>query len=1110
MPAEDQILRLYEDDNAFADYIGVDTYRSIRDNDKPALNRLRNSIHMSNLYGDDAQGIFDGYEEYSKSKGYSGDGDLDGLQMHEALKKGWKDKHTTDSLYEGYKSAGVSGWLNYDDSFLDAYQSSPTTRADTGSLSSEISRLKGLQATEQDPVQKRLNDSSLKKAQFALRIQTIGRTRAAEERLRNDVKRQSLRFSESLLKLKEAKGIKGKIKETGFVNMTQVILESMVSQGPAAPISLVAGAAAGPVVLGLSSAAAAFGQEIAGGVREELSAMNIDFTNPDTFEQQVNDHKEEIQAAYNKAGRKAIPVALAAFIGGKSFGGTGVISAGARDVAAQTAIDVIGETLGELWSTGDVDAANLYMEAMAGLGPNVAEFGVKSTSVLINDKMRSIASNEDGSPNTKQDWEQVGEAVTDEEVQELGLNPLEESALIMAKGGDESAQGFIAQMIEDGKQIPEPPKQEPMFEGLASAVERGGAAVDKGLQKAASISTRIGDISKKAKTRVERIEFDTTEMINDGVNKTDPFLDSVNRVKRGLSKADKDRLSVAIFNLDEKTLNEFGVVNVERLREFLTARGAQFPEVNGLQIPDYFPRTVKDLDGLSEFFARQKDGPFSAAIKEATDKKGKPLTSRERDVAINKAIKAQGKGSKPGFLKSRTIEKMTPELLKFYRDPLETLRIYNDRTAELIAKRQFLGENIIDPENVDADPEINTEAIARYIDEDILGLTRKEEQELAELLSSRLNFSRGHGTIQKIINAYKMGVVLKYVTGLRTMMIQSSDLAMNWYANNTRDLVGNLISRKKFVDGFGKELKANLETTGLDAIDQDLNEAIKTRARVSQVALLGLRKMDFAMKQNLLSTISHRWQRLSEASPVALKSELMEIFDDGEFVNKITKDLKNKKLTADLSFAFFVKMSEYHPTGISQHTKFYIDNPKMRALFVLKSFQFKRFDLIYREALADLNRGMTAGIAGAARGDLAQVKAGGVQTGLALGRLTKILASMYVFETLVEMAYYMLTPDQEDDENKFLDMYLDNIAGIVPFFNVWDFKRGLERGKIFEGLIGGAALPSPVGADPVGELIESLSEDKPYDWSELQSEIPWVGTFLDEGEIKSTPGNLFE
>lgn len=1102
MAIEDQILRLYEDDNAFADYIGVDSFRSIRDNNPSDLNRLRNSIHFANVNEGDAEQIFNGYESYSKSIGYTGDADLDKGQIHESLKKSWKDRHVADSLYEGYSSVAKSGWMNYEESWLDNYQTSPSLKSQAQALSSEIKSIKSEIPNIKDPVKRRLKESELKKNQFALRVQTIGRTRAAEERLKIDIDRQALRFSESLLKFKEAEGLKGKIKETGFVNITQVILESMAMQGPAAPIALAAGPIAGIGGIGLSAASLAFGQEVAGKVREELSSLNIDFTNPETIDQQVQENKNAIQAAYSKAGRKAIPVALAAFIGGRDFGGKSMLAKGVRDISAQTALDAIGETLGQLWETGDVDAAETYMEVISGVGSNIAEFGGKSTTSLVTNKLKSIANNNDGSPLSKQGWDRVGAAVTDEEIQDIGLNPFEESVVILAKNGDTNAQDAVAQMVEDSKDVIVAKEPEPMLESLAAAIERGGKNVDNALKKFTSISTRISAISKPASTRVQRIDFDTTEMINDGVVKTDPFIDSVIMARRGLSQEERNKLDIAIFSLDEKTLNEFGVKHINKLREFLESRGSQLPESKGLRIKNYFPRIQNKRKEFLEFISEQKDGPFSGELKKAEKKKGSPLTEREKGVAINKAIKAQNKGSKPGFLKARTIKTITPDILKFYQDPLETLRIYNDRTAELISKRQFLGENVIDPENIDSDPDIDTDAIARYIETDIQDLTREEESQLAKLLSSRLAYSRGYGMIQKIVNAYKKGVSLKYVSGIRTIMIQSSDLAMNWYANGIRDLVGNLVSRKKFTNRFNKEVKATLDTTGLDQIDQDLNESLKTKAKITQFVLGPLRKMDFAMKQNLLSTVTHRWQRLSESAPSTLMGELMDMFGDQLFVKKIIKDLKNKKLTSDLSFAFFVKISEYHPTGVSQMTKFYIDNPKLRGLFVLKSFAFKRFDFIYREALGGITKGMSESLAGTARGDASQVAAGAVQLGSSLGNLSKILAVMYAFETLVEMLYYMITPNEEDDERKFLNSYLENIAGIVPFFNVWDFKRGLDRGKIWEGIIGGAEPPSPIGADPLGELIESFVEDKPYDWNELETEIPWIGQLLKKEKEK--------
>lgn len=1109
---QNQILRIYEDDNAFAQYVGVENYRSIRDNDPKDLDRLRNSVYFGAAYGDDPMDVFNSYDEYSQAKGFTGDSALDGNSIRRSLQQEWKKANVAESLYEGYTSATKEGWLNYEDQWTTRYLTSPNVRDQANSLPKEIVELQERFDAAETPWEKAQAEAELKKAKTMLRATTIGRARAAQNRLENDIERQSLRFSEQLLKLQSAKGVGEKVRETGVVSLSQVILRSMVEQGPAMPLTIATAPLTGGLGLGASSAAGAFSQEVSAGVEQELAALGIDLTNLEALDQQIADNEEEIQAAYVKAGKKAIPVAIAAMIGGKNFGGKNLVSAGARDLGAQTTLDVMGETLGQLWSTGDVEAAEAYMEAIAGIGSNVAEFGSKATAGLVTDRFKGIAQREDGSPLSKEDWENVGQAVSDVEVSELGLNPLEESLTILAKNGDTNAQSMASQMLEDTVEAeakrPAKEASTPFFERMAVAVEKAGTVVDKGIQKMVSISTRIGEISKAAKLRVEKIDQQTTILSNEGTKASDPFIDSSNRVIRGLSKEERDNVRAEMLNGDFEALAKRGIANIERLRKFLSKRASMLPDVT--EIENYFPRKVTDLDGLYDHLGKQPDGPFSKSIKEATEKNGSELTREERIAAVNKELRKKS-GEKPGHLKARSVEKVTPEMVKFYADPLETLRIYNHRISELIAKREFLGENVINLHDIDADPDISTEAIAKFVNERLGDFTPSQEQELRTLLASRLNFSKGGDFFDRLMRKYRTGVSLKYVSGLKTIMVQLSDLSVNWYENGARDMISNAGKRAKYVDAFGNEVKATLESVGIDAIDQELKESLKTKAGVSRIILSGLRTMDMAMKQNLLSTVSKRWQRMASKSPESLKAEMMSDFGDAKFVDGVIKDLKRKKLTPDLNFAFFVKLSEYHPTGVSQHTKFYIDNPKMRGLFVLKSFAFKRFDLIYRDAIQGVVRGMSDTMAGTLRGDVKATVGGAARMGSGLASMGKILASMYAFETFVEMVYYAITPNQDDDEQAFLDLYLDNVASIVPFFNVWEFKRGLDRGKLFEGIMAGFAPPSPLGADPLGELIESMYENKPYDWNELETEIPWIGQLLrEEKESKSNRSTLFD
>lgn len=645
----------------------------------------------------------------------------------------------------------------------------------------------------------------------------------------------------------------------------------------------------------------------------------------------------------------------------------------------------------------------------------------------------------------------------------------------------------------------------PSTNSVAEGIEKAGRKLDSWLQKFMSVTTRIGDISKKAKLRVEEMDRQEVILTNEGTRETDPFINSAMKALKVATPEEKLVIKAEMRNGEYDKLKARGIAGIDRMRKFLMNRGNRIP---GLSLREnYFPSHVDNYNGLITSLGQEPEGPFSDAIRKAEEKKGGKLTNREKEVVINGVLQTRDNAG-VSFLKKRTIETVTPKQMEYYENPLDSLRSYNHRTADFIAKKEFLGQGVFDPYNISGveNVTVDEDSIQKYILEEIPDLTFNEEKELSRLLKARLQFRRSN----KYINAYKTAVALKYVTGFKTVLVQTADLSMITYENALRKSFPNIKDRQQFVDEFGETVDVTLDLVGIDVIDQALAEAINTDSLIQKTALLPLKTMDIAMKQGLLNSVSNRWQKQSVSNPEGLKKELMEYFGNEEFVVGIVSDLQNKKVSGDLLLAFYSKISEYHPTGISQHTKFYMDHPNLRPLFVLKSFQFKRLDLIYRRSLKDMLLGMTEATAGAANGSSAEVRAGAARFAEGLANLIAILATMYTFETVMEMAYYQVTPRKDDDEYKFTDVYIDNVVNIIPFLSTWDLKNGLNRDNLFkEGLMKAIIPPTPIGAEPATKALGALLlENKTLEWNDLNTELPLVGWWFqeekDDGRLKRT------
>lgn len=125
----------------------------------------------------------------------------------------------------------------------------------------------------------------------------------------------------------------------------------------------------------------------------------------------------------------------------------------------------------------------------------------------------------------------------------------------------------------------------------------------------------------------------------------------------------------------------------EAARNLLIEAGRDVGEVDA-----YFARIVNDKAGLRAALGHD-DGIYNDAIKAAREAKGRALTDAEEAKVLNDLIlgSVRGQGG-PGFLKARTVDKITDEILKFY-DPFDVADAkWSSKVARDVANRKFFGK----------------------------------------------------------------------------------------------------------------------------------------------------------------------------------------------------------------------------------------------------------------------------------------------------------------------------------------------------------------------------------------------------------------------------------
>lgn len=479
----------------------------------------------------------------------------------------------------------------------------------------------------------------------------------------------------------------------------------------------------------------------------------------------------------------------------------------------------------------------------------------------------------------------------------------------------------------------------------------------KGLDKyLGTLSTRVRNISEPVFGRLRKFEFNTHRDTQFKGKQVEPFLVGFNKVKKGarenisrhLFNGDFDAAEGMMRSIDPRLADDFS-----KVKNILNTTGDELLEAGHAftKLDNYFPRLVKDVNGLLESLGtRQKSGIEKAISEYAKVKRVSPssLTPEEKSEIIDltlRGYRVTTDAGKPRFVKPRQIERIAPEQMKFYASPSESLHRYLRGAVNDIEKRKFFGRSAQQTAGR-FDPDAS---IGRYVADEIEAgnISPDKQDELSELLTAR--FVSGEvpaGTVTGAIrNLGYLGTIANPISALT----QLGDVGISSAMKGLRNSMSSMFGTKE----------AKMIDIGLDQVISEEFRDAAVLAKTLDKALTygGFKSVDRLGKETFINA-SLKKSRNMVKNPKGverLRRDWGKVFGD-EFDALVT-DLQSGNISDNVKLLLFNELADIQPIALSEMPQAYLENPNGRILYMLKSFTLKQYDLARRGVIQQWKKG---------------------------------------------------------------------------------------------------------------------------------------------------------
>lgn len=370
---------------------------------------------------------------------------------------------------------------------------------------------------------------------------------------------------------------------------------------------------------------------------------------------------------------------------------------------------------------------------------------------------------------------------------------------------------------------------------------------------------------------------------------------------------------------------------------------------------EYFPRIIKDKEGLFDAIGKTKSDDITKILDEANvdslKRSGKPLTGYEENALINSILfGGDHRFAQPGWAKNRGIEEITEKLLPFYASPAESLHTYIRSAVADIEKAKFFGQYARNGKNGEFEF-LDVDASVGLMMRDDLATGKidpKDANEVAGIIKDF--FGKGQmgesDWIRRLKDVSYMGLLGNFLS----TVTQLADIPVSVY---TQDLRSTIVAVAR--QASGRKLISAKELGLVDNISQEFaGQERSTRALNRLLKTTLFSSVDQIGKNTSLNAAVIRAQRLakSESGVTKISAKYSEIF--GPKFNTLISDLKAGRISDEVKDYAWMELSRTQPISMLEMPQKYMAHPNARGYLMLKSFVMKQIDLVRRDAIQNM------------------------------------------------------------------------------------------------------------------------------------------------------------
>jgi hypothetical protein len=468
-----------------------------------------------------------------------------------------------------------------------------------------------------------------------------------------------------------------------------------------------------------------------------------------------------------------------------------------------------------------------------------------------------------------------------------------------------------------------------------------------------TLSTRIRNISEPVFGRMRKFEFDIHKKTHDRMLKVDGWTREFYKLPAQQRKEIGKMLSNRNYKAAEGLMPRAMQDAFQPVKEVIKEVGGELGKRAKFdEIENYFPRLVKDWEGLQAKLPQDQSNFITRSLQAYANKKHggdiSQLTDTERFDVINKAMRGFSidetvDGAKLKYLKERSIEKLDDNLYEHYADAGQALQDYIRKSTHEIEKRNFFGRYVKED---DMGVDLN-ESIGNFMDAAKGNLNDTQASELQRLIQARfkggeLSPSVGANRFRNLGYATTIGNPLSAIVQLGDL---ATSAAFNGMVNTLKSVLGKRYT--KLVD---------------IGLDQTLSEELANPSRTTKLLndifkLSGFKAVDRLGKEvTMNAALRKNFSLVKNAKgEAAFRKKWEKIF--GSEIDSLVADLKAGDVTDNVKLLAFNELSDIQPVSLMEMPEEYLRSRNGRLLYMLKSFVLKQWDVARRNIYEEMRYG---------------------------------------------------------------------------------------------------------------------------------------------------------